>query len=104
MANSKKAPKKPQDRLKKKNIGQLVTVTLENGKEVTIPVINPDVVPAGVIRKSRHLDDEARSEAILWGTIEQFLDEDSLAELDALTMDELNEAIELANGGDELPK
>lgn len=98
------ARKAPQDHLVKKTIGELVTVTLESGKSVTIPVLTPDVVPAGVIRKSRHLDEEARAEAVLWGTLEMFMNDEQLDELDVLTMDEVNEAIELANGGNDLPK
>lgn len=95
-----KSIKTPEDRLSKKpRVGDKKKVTLESGVTVVVPVILPEAVPAGIIRKTRGLEEGERAEAILWETLELFCNDEELAELDTLTMDELNEAIELANGG-----
>lgn len=100
-----KSVKTPQDRLDKKpRVGDKYKVTLESGVTVVVPVILPEAVPSGIIRKTRGLSEEERAEAILWETLELFCDDKELAALDVLTMEELNEAIELANGGAETKK
>ena len=100
-----KAVKTPADRLPKKaKVGTMKNVVLADGTKVRVPVILPEVVPSGILRTTRHLDEDARGEAILWGTLELFCNDAELAELDILTMEQLHEAIELANGGAEVPK
>lgn len=100
-----KSIKTPEDRLSKKpRVGDKYKVTLESGVTVTVPCVLPEIVPAGILRETYGLSEEQRAEAILWRTLEMFCTDKELAELDVLTMDELNEAIELANGGAEPKK
>ena len=101
-----KSVKKPLDFLMKRaKAGEKKEVTLDIGITITVPVINPETIPSFILLETNEIeDDNRRGMAVIHKTLQFFCTAEELEILGYLTGDELNEAIELANGGAELPK
>lgn len=83
------APKQPQDRKPKKDVleRELEQFTWErNGHKVTLPP--PSKIKAGVIRRASKMDGDLNQ---IFSVIESIADEESLATIDDMEIDELNE-------------